>query len=132
MNYNYSNFTNPQQYITYGKNLTSKMYNSNPQNKMVQNKLINQNNNNIYLVNNNKIENNINYVPKPAIRKKKGNTKKVKFNNKVCVINVECYKEFNKIDDNAYLNDFFNDKINNSAQDKTNAQKTKNCECNII
>ena len=132
MNYNYSNFTNPQQYTTYGNNLTSKMYNSNPQNKLVQNKLINQNNNNKYLVNNNKIGHNSNFVPKPVIRKKKGNIKKVKFNNKVCVINVECYKEFNKIDDNAYLNDFFNDKINNSTQDKSYAQKTKNCECNII
>ena len=61
MNYNYSNFTNPHQYTSYGKNLPLKAYISNPQNKMIRKKIIiNKNNNsNNHKINNNKTFNNI-------------------------------------------------------------------------
>ena len=51
MNYNYSNFTNLQQYTSYAKNLPSKLYNSNPQDKMVQKNIINNNNSKNHAVN---------------------------------------------------------------------------------
>ena len=81
---------------------------------MIQKKtIINKNNNsNNHKINNNKTYNN-NFTPIPVKRKKKVNNKKVKFNDKVCVINVECFKEFNKIDDNPYFDNLNNENINN-------------------
>ena len=140
MNYNYSNFTNPQQYTNYGKYLPLKIYKSNSQNIMAEKKIKNNSDNsNSQSTNNNKIYNNNNNTTITAKRKKKSNNKKVKFNDKVCVINVESYKEYNKIDDNDFLNNLYkannNNYItnnNNSVQHQGNAKKTNNCECNII
>ena len=142
MNYNYSNFANLQQYTSYAKNLPSKLYNSNPQDKMVQKNIINNNNSKNHVVNDIETYNN-NCTPLSVKKKKKGSKKKVKFNDKVCVIKVESYKEFNKIDDNPYLDKLykelykeninkFNTIYNNNAQNKSNAKKTKNCECHIM
>ena len=142
MNYNYSNFANLQQYTSYAKNLPSKLYNSNPQDKMVQKNIINNNNSKNHAVNDIETYNN-NCTPLSVKKKKKGSKKKVKFNDKVCVIKVESYKEFNKIDDNPYLDKLykelykeninkFNTIYNNNAQNKSNAKKTKNCECHIM
>ena len=142
MNYNYSNFTNLQQYTSYAKNLPSKLYNSNPQDKMVQENIINNNNSKNHAVNDIETYNN-NCTPLSVKKKKKGSKKKVKFNDKVYVIKVESYKEFNKIDDNPYLDKLykelykeninkFNTIYNNNAQNKSNAKKTKNCECHIM
>ena len=142
MNYNYSNFANLQQYTSYAKNLPSKLYNSNPQDKMIQKNIINNNNSKNHVVNDIETYNN-NCTPLSVKKKKKGSKKKVKFNDKVCVIKVESYKEFNKIDDNPYLDKLykelykeninkFNTIYNNNAQNKSNAKKTKNCECHIM
>ena len=142
MNYNYSNFANLQQYTSYAKNLPSKLYNSNPQDKMIQKNIINNNNSKNHVVNDIETYNN-NCTPLSVKKKKKGSKKKVKFNDKVCVIKVESYKEFNKIDDNPYLDKLykelykeninkFNTTYNNNAQNKSNAKKTKNCECHIM
>ena len=139
MNYNYSNFTNPQQYTNYGKNIPMKIYKSNSQNIMAQKMIKNYNSNsNRITTNNNKVYNN-NFNTITAKRQKKSNKKKVKFNDKVCVINVESYKEYNKIDDNDFLNNLYNANNNiyntnnvNSVQHQSNAKKANNCECNII
>ena len=134
MNYNYSNFTNPEQYISYGKNLPSKLYNSNPKENIVPKNIINKSDNKINIINNNENYNN-NFTPISFNKKKKVNKKKVKFNDKVCVIKIESYKEFNKIDDNPNLNKVYNNNYNtyynNNDQNKSD-QKTKNCECHIM
>ena len=51
----------------------------------------------------------------------------------------QSYKEYNKIDDNDFLNNLYNannnnyiTNNNNSVQNQGNAKKTNNCECNII
>ena len=99
---------------------------------MVQENIINNNNSKNHAVNDIETYNN-NCTPLSVKKKKKGSKKKVKFNDKVYVIKVESYKEFNKIDDNPYLDKLykelykeninkFNTIYNNNAQNKSNAK----------
>ena len=121
MNYNYANFTNPQQYNNYARNILPKVINSNIQNQTPQKRVVSKTNNN-------------NFAPKSAKRNSRNNKKNVKFDENVKVIKVVSYKEYNKLDDNNLING----KINNYNSDYVNTgpnnndRKTKNCECNIF
>ena len=66
--------------------------------------------------------------PKDKIKKKNEKNKTVKFNDKVNVIKVESYKEYNKIDDD------FDNIFNNECKHNTNKTKKKgdSCECKIL
>ena len=78
------------------------------------------------------------------ILKKKSN-KKVSFNNNVVVINVESYKEYNKLysydeDDiinnynlkDEYQNNFENMINNNNIEKKIGTKKENDCCCNLF
>ena len=59
--------------------------------------------------------------------------KKVTFNNKVDVVHIESYKEFNKIEDNDFNSgDYFQIYPNSYDTKKNNNKKNCNCACNIL
>ncbi len=59
--------------------------------------------------------------------------KKVAFNSKVDVVQVESYKEFNKIDDDYFNNcDYFQIYNNSYDTKKNNNKKNCGCTCNIM
>ena len=136
MNHSYCSYINPQQYNNYTKNNGPKSIISNSQNMAVQ-KRVGYNNKINNTFNNNKTYNN-NFAPKKVKMNSRNNKKNVKFNEKVSVIKVVSYKEYNKIDDNTGLNDVYNGKTNKYNSHYVNTdpndidKKTKNCECNII
>ena len=57
--------------------------------------------------------------------------KKVNFNNNVDVINVESYKEFNKIEDD-YFNQYYNNLYASLINNKTKPKNKKDCNCSCI
>ena len=57
--------------------------------------------------------------------------KKVNFNNNIDVVNVESYKEFNKIEDD-YFNNYFNNLYAQTIKDKTKPKNKKDCDCVCI
>ena len=122
MNQSFCNYINPQQYSNYAKNLTPRAIISNSQNLAVQ-KNVGYNNN---------------FAPQSVKRNSRNNKKNVKFNEKVCVIKVVSYKEYNKFDDKTGLNNVYNSKNNKYNSNYVNTdpnnigKKTKNCECNIM
>ena len=69
------------------------------------------------------------------IFKRKKSNKKVKFNDKIEIINVESYKEFNKIDDEEiYFQEYYNTIYNNELpkkQEINNKKKCDDCTCHI-
>ena len=86
----------------------------------------NNNNNNQIIVQNNQISNNQNQIKAPDKIKKK-----VNFNNKVDVVKVESYKEYNKLED-EYFKQMF---LNSYAITTTNNTQPKNkndCDCTCI
>ena len=70
----------------------------------------------------------------PTPRKKKSGKKKtVKFNEQVNIIQVQSYKEYNKIDDDINIDTFFNnDYYNNKPNININKKKGDKCECLCI
>ena len=62
--------------------------------------------------------------------KHSGNKKKVKFNEKVIIIPVESYKEYNKIEDDININKYI-DGINRQNVNQKKPKSDK-CECNLI
>ena len=54
--------------------------------------------------------------------------KKVNFNNNIDVVNVESYKEFNKIEDD-FFNNYFNNFYAQTTKDKTKPKNKKDCDC---
>ena len=136
MNHSYSSYINPQQYNNFAKNIAPKSIISNSQNIAVQ-KNIGYNNNINNTIKNNKTYNN-NFAPKSIKMDSRNSKKNVKFNEKVSVIKVVSYKEYNKIDDCTGLDDVYKGKTNeyNSHYINTDPnnidKKTKNCECNIM
>ena len=137
MNHNYSSFMNPQQYNNFTKNIAPKSIISNPTNMAVQKKGVYNNNIN-NTINKNKTNTNNFGQPKSVKMNGRNNKKNVKFNEKVSVIKVVSYKEYNKIDDNTGLNNSYNDRINNYKSKYINTdpnnyeKKTKNCDCSIM
>ncbi len=63
-------------------------------------------------------------------KKRNGKQKSVKFNEKVNIIKIESYKQYNKIDDDINLDNI----INNGHKQRINIDKKKgdNCECILI
>ena len=70
----------------------------------------------------------------PTPRKKKSGKKKtVKFNEQVNIIQVQSYKEYNKLDDDINLENLLNNDTNKQKQHfNINKKKGDNCECIII
>ena len=157
MNYNYSSFTNTNQifnheksdlknkYNVYEFNLNenhkkeqkrklSNIYLNSPIENKNNRKYNNINNNNNTYGYNNKNYNTYNFQPSSAQKKRSGKMKRVKFNEKVCVINVESYKEYNKIDDDICVEDLYKRNFNDnySKIPKNNNKKEKDCECDIF
>ena len=95
------------------------------------------NNPNINNINHNQTFNSNKVQPTSAKKKRVGNKKKVKFNEKVSVITVVSYKKYNKIDDNLGLEDIYNKSCNfdyndNMANNNSKKNKGNNCECYIF
>ena len=64
-------------------------------------------------------------------KKKNGKNKTVKFNDKVSVIKVQSYKEYNKIDDDINIDNILNNDYN-YKQNTKNKKKGNSCECKIV
>ena len=88
------------------------------------------NNNNQMIIQNNQFPININQNQN-QIQTPYKNKKKVKFNDKVNVINVESYKEFNKLNDD-YFNQLFLNSYAISPSYNTKPKNKKNCDCSCI
>ena len=112
-NYNQQNQINIQPYNTSNTDYTNNI------------SYYNYNNYSNYIYNNN----NNNFQPIVKVKKKKLNNKKVKFNESVCVIKVESYKEFNKLEDDDSNLDYIN---NYNKNININKKKGDKCECIII
>ena len=86
------------------------------------------NNNNQMTIQNNQfpIDTNKNQIQTPNKIKKK-----VNFNNQVDVINVESYKQFNKIDD-EYYNQLLLNAYATSLTNNTKPKNKKDCDCSCI
>ena len=71
-------------------------------------------------------------TPQNEISSPKKTKKSVTFNNKVDVVNVESFKEFNKIDEDEFNLNFF--QRYNFSTDYNNEikNKQKDCECTCI
>ena len=82
----------------------------------------------------------LSYIPSSSdnnnMKKKKSSNKRVKFNNKVDIIEVENYKEYNKIDEDDMYNyqDYFSsyNSYFNTKKEKINKKKCNDCICYII
>ena len=81
----------------------------------------------------------LSYIPSSTnnndMKKKKSSNKRVKFNNKVDIIEVENYKEYNKIDDDDINYQVYFSSYNNYVipkKEKINKKKCNDCICNII
>ena len=69
--------------------------------------------------------------------KRKKSNKKVKFNDNIEIVNVESYKQYNKIDEeyfniNSYIANYINQNNPNTNNNKINRKKCSDCSCNII
>ena len=69
--------------------------------------------------------------------KRKKSNKKVKFNDNIEIVNVESYKQYNKIDDeyfniNSYIANYINQNNANANNNKINRKKCSDCSCYII
>ena len=126
--YNGINYTNNTQY-NYTNNFPNQSYFS-QQNQINIDTLYRSNSN----LTNNANDSNKNNLSdyncnQPASRKKKpGNKKKVTFNEHVIIINVDSYKEYNKIYDDINIDTLFNNDFNNKPNIVINKKKDK-CEC---
>ena len=65
-------------------------------------------------------------------KKKNGKNKTVKFNDKVSVIKVQSYKEYNKIDDDINIDNILNNNYNYKQNTKKDKKKGNSCECKIV
>ena len=65
-------------------------------------------------------------------KKKNGKNKTVKFNDKVSVIKVQSYKEYNKIDDDINIDNILNNDYNYKQNTKKDKKKGNSCECKIV
>ena len=112
---------------------TNNNNNINNQNNNLLNQQYNKNinSNNI----NNRIEDNIN--PKPTFNKTQSFKKTVTFN-KVQIINVESFKEYNKIEESIFNTDYTgnynnqNNIIDEDGQIRNNRKKGDECTCIIL
>ena len=86
----------------------------------------NNNNNNQIIVQNNQISNNQNQIKAPDKIKKK-----VNFNNKVDVVKVESYKEYNKLED-EYFKQMFLNSYAITTTNNTQAKNKNDCDCTCI
>ena len=69
--------------------------------------------------------------------KRKKSNKKVKFNDNIEIVNVESYKQYNKIDEeyfniNSYIANYINQNNPNTNNNKINRKKCSDCSCYII
>ena len=69
--------------------------------------------------------------------KRKKSNKKVKFNDNIEIVNVESYKQYNKIDEeyfniNSYIANYINQNNPNTNNNKINRKKCGDCSCYII
>ena len=144
-NYPYTNnnqyyIQNPQQYpntINFpNQSQIQNIYNLNPiqgfNSNIIQKQNIeinnNTNNTNLNNSNNSNNSNNINiFIDKPKKPKKN-----VKFTEKVDILLVESYKEYNKIDEELYNNFYGNEEMKDEVKKKVDGTTGKNCECIIL
>ena len=126
-NYNYTN--NNQQYVNIN-NMNN--YNQlNQINMKPYNICNNVCNGNINYYTQYQYNSNNNFQPIAKIKSNKKKNKSVKFNDKVNIINVQSFKEYNKIDgDDVNIEYSYNDV--NDKKIKIDKKKADNCECIII
>ena len=70
--------------------------------------------------------------PESDKKKKNGKNKTVRFNDKVSVIKVQSYKEYNKIDDDINIDNILNNDYNYKQNTKKDKKKGNSCECKIV
>ena len=126
--------------FNYSNNSSYNFSNSNP-NFIIQH---NQNNLNSMYMNNSNLSNSTNVSnknkfvyygndlqPVNNIKKKNGKNKTVKFNDKVSVIKVQSYKQYNKLDDVISMDNILNNDYN-YKQNINGKKKGDSCECKIV
>ena len=120
-NYNITN-SNPNYIIQHNQNNLNSMYRNSSN---FSNSTTNSNKNKFVYYDNDQQTGNI-------MKKKNVKNKTVKFNEKVSVIKVESYKEYNKIEDEINIDNILNNNNNYKPNRDKNNKKGDSCECKIV